>query len=152
MTEAQEIDATHSRIKSIRSLNLGRFEKLQVLSLSYYTDVKELGLRNNQITRIDPGLPSSLVKLDFYDNLIHRIQNLDGLENLTSLDLSYNKIKHIKGVKHLKKLKELYFVQNGISRIEELDGLENLISLELGANRIRVQQTKDFADFRKSPV
>lgn len=56
------------------------------------------------------------------------------------MDLSYNKIKHIKGVKHLKKLKELYFVQNGINRIEELDGLEKVVSLELGANRIRVQQ------------
>jgi len=97
-----------------------------------------LCLRNNQITRIDAGLPSSLQKLDFYDNLIHRIQNLDDLTNLTSLDLSYNKIKHIKGVKHLSKLKELFFVQNGISRIEELDGLTNLTSLELGANRIRV--------------
>src|SRR5204863_4230508 len=123
--------------------NLGRFEKLQVVPVWSCIDVKELGLRNNQITRIDPGLPSSLVKLDFYDNLIHRIQNLDELENLTSLDLSYNKIKHIKGVKHLKKLKELYFVQNGISRIEELDGLVNLVSLELGANRIRVQCLKE---------
>ena len=127
----------------MRSLNLGRFEKLQVVSVWSCTEVKELGLRNNQITRIDPGLPCSLVKLDFYDNLIHRIQNLDELENLTSLDLSYNKIKHIKGVKHLKKLKELYFVQNGISRIEELDGLVNLVSLELGANRIRVQRLKE---------
>jgi Leucine-rich repeat (LRR) protein len=63
---------------------------------------------------------------------------LEGLENLTSLDLSYNKIKHIKGVKHLKKLKELFFVQNGISRIEELAGLTSLVSLELGANKIRV--------------
>jgi hypothetical protein len=100
--------------------------------------MQELGLRNNQITRIDRALPKSLTKLDLYDNLIHRIQNLDDLENLTSLDLSYNKIKHIKGVKHLKKLKELFFVQNGISRIEELDGLSSLTSLELGANRIRV--------------
>ena len=95
-------------------------------------------MRNNQITRIDPGLTPSLEKLDLYDNLIHRIQNLDQLVNLTSLDLSYNKIKHIKGVKHLKKLKELFFVQNAISRIEQLDGLTNLVSLELGANKIRV--------------
>ena len=100
--------------------------------------MQELGLRNNQITRIDRALPKSLTKLDLYDNLIHRIQNLDDLDNLISLDLSYNKIKHIKGVKHLKKLKELFFVQNGISRIEELDGLTSLTSLELGANRIRV--------------
>ena len=139
MTHAQEIDVTHSRIKSIRSLNLGRFEK----ATSIFPLLLRLMLRNSgyEIIKLHELIlvfRPSLVKLDFYDNLIHRIQNLDGLENLTSLDLSYNKIKHIKGVKHLKKLKELYFVQNGISRIEELDGLENLTSLELGANRIRV--------------
>lgn len=31
---AEEIDATHSRIKSMRSLNLARFTQLQVLALS----------------------------------------------------------------------------------------------------------------------
>lgn len=107
---------------------------------------QELCLRNNQITRIDSGLPSSLRKLDLYDNLIHRIQNLDHLDNLTSLDLSYNKIKHIKGVKHLDNLTELYFVQNGIGKIEELDGLVNLLSLELGANRIRVCPVRPFVE------
>ena len=83
--------------------------------------MQELGLRNNQITRIDRAFPKSLTKLDLYDNLIHRIQNLDDLENVTSLDLSYNKIKHIKGVKHLKKLKELFFVQNPFPNSDGLD-------------------------------
>jgi Leucine-rich repeat (LRR) protein len=85
-----------------------------------------------------------------YDNLIHRIQNLDDLENLTSLDLSYNKIKHIKNIGHLKKVREIFFVQNGISRIEELDGLVDLVSLELGANRIRVIRPLFWTDGRKS--
>jgi hypothetical protein len=58
---------------------------------------------------------------------------------LTTLDLSFNKIKHIKNVSHLKKLTDLFFVQNKISRIEGLEGLTELRNLELGANRIRVR-------------
>lgn len=57
---------------------------------------------------------------------------------MTTLDLSFNKIKHIKNVSHLVKLTDLFFVQNKISRIEGLDGLTRLRNLELGANRIRV--------------
>lgn len=66
------------------------------------------------------------------------MKGLDEFQNLTSLDLSFNKIKHIKNVEHLKELTDLYFVQNKISRIEGLDGLDKLRNLELGANRIRV--------------
>lgn len=54
------------------------------------------------------------------------------------LDLSFNKIKHIKRINHLTKLKDLFFVQNKISTIEGLEGLTNLRQVELGANRIRV--------------
>jgi len=63
---------------------------------------------------------------------------LDSLIRLTCLDLSFNKIKHIKNVNHLKDLKDLYFVQNRIQKIEGLDGLAKLRNLELAANRIRV--------------
>lgn len=59
--------------------------------------------------------------------------------NLKTLDLSFNKIKHIKRVNHLKSLTDLFFVQNKISKIEGLEGLEELRNLELGANRIRVR-------------
>lgn len=55
-----------------------------------------------------------------------------------SLDLSFNKLKHIKNISHLVKLKELFFVQNRISKIEGLEGLTEIKNLELGANRIRV--------------
>jgi len=60
------------------------------------------------------------------------------MTNLTSLDLSFNKIKHIKNVSHLVNLTDLYFVQNKIQKIEGLEGLTRLRNLELGANRIRV--------------
>lgn len=58
-------------------------------------------------------------------------------KGIESLDLSFNKIKKIRGVKHLDNLKEIYFVQNRISTIENLVGLDRLRSLELGGNRIR---------------
>ncbi|KAL4751293.1 hypothetical protein BDW72DRAFT_203249 [Aspergillus terricola var. indicus] len=102
-------------------------------------DVERLCLRQNQISRIE--LPSSLgetlQELDLYDNLISHLKGLDNFHNLTSLDLSFNKLKHIKNISHLVKLKDLYFVQNKISKIEGLEGLTEIKNLELGANRIR---------------
>jgi protein phosphatase 1 regulatory subunit 7 len=65
------------------------------------------------------------------------MRGFDAFTELMSLDLSFNKIKHIKRVNHLTKLKDLYFVQNKISAIEGLEGLSGLRQLELGANRIR---------------
>ncbi|KAL4785336.1 hypothetical protein BJX76DRAFT_347110 [Aspergillus varians] len=100
---------------------------------------QRLCLRQNQISRID--LPSSLGEtlqdLDLYDNLISHLKGLEDFHNLTCLDLSFNKLKHIKNVSHLVKLKELFFVQNRISKIEGLEGLTELKNLELGANKIR---------------
>ncbi|KAF6803139.1 protein phosphatase pp1 regulatory subunit [Colletotrichum sojae] len=132
--EADELIVSHARVASIPALRLERFTK-----------VVRLCLRQNSIQDIDglSALAPTLEDLDFYDNLISHIRGLEDLVNLTSLDLSFNKIKHIKRVNHLTKLKELFFVANKISTIENLDGLENLTSLELGSNRIRVLQNLD---------
>lgn len=64
--------------------------------------------------------------------------------HLTSLDLSFNKIKHIKNVDHLKELRDIYFVQNKIQKIEGLNGLAQMRNLELAANRIRVGELPEF--------
>ena len=126
--DTDDIDLVHCRITSIPALKLERFTKLE-----------RLCLRQNQIS--EPDLPSSLgttlVEIDLYDNLISHIKGFDDLLKLTTLDLSFNKIKHIKNVSHLKQLKELYFVQNRIQKIENLDGLDRLTMIELAANRIR---------------
>ncbi|KAJ5678383.1 Leucine rich repeats (2 copies) [Penicillium maclennaniae] len=125
--ETEEIDLIHMRIKSLAALRLERFSKLQ-----------RLCFRQNEISRIEfpSNVAATLKELDLYDNLISHIKNLDEFD-LTTLDLSFNKIKHIKNVSHLKKLTDLFFVQNKISRIEGLEGLTELRNLELGANRIR---------------
>ncbi|WQF87345.1 Putative U2A'/phosphoprotein 32 family A [Colletotrichum destructivum] len=132
--ETDELIVSHARVSSITALRLERFQK-----------VVRLCLRQNSIQSIDglSPLASTLEDLDFYDNLISHIRGLDDLVNLTSLDLSFNKIKHIKRVNHLTKLKEIFLVANKISTIENLEGLDKLTSLELGSNRIRVLQNLD---------
>ncbi|KAK4136706.1 L domain-like protein [Trichocladium antarcticum] len=129
--DTDEIMCTHSRVGSIPALRLERFKK-----------VARVCLRQNLIQDIEglSCLAETLQDIDFYDNLISHIRGLDDLVNLTSLDLSFNKIKHIKHVSHLKNLTDLFFVANKISKIDGLAGLTKLRNLELGSNRIRELQ------------
>lgn len=69
---------------------------------------------------------------------LQKISHLDGLVNLVSLDLSYNRLRKIEGLDNLVALKEIFFVHNKISKIEGLDALVNLEYLELGDNSIKV--------------
>ncbi|KAK9236267.1 hypothetical protein V1525DRAFT_222528 [Lipomyces kononenkoae] len=138
--DVEDIDLVQLRIRSIPALNLSRFTKLQ-----------NLCLRENLIQEIE-GLDEvgpHLHDIDLYDNQISVIGNLGPEEgesvwtNLENLDLSFNKIRRIRHVSHLKNLRNLYFVQNKISKIENLDGLTNLVNLELGANRLRELENLD---------
>nr|POE59112.1 glucokinase [Quercus suber] len=126
--DTEEIDVQHSRISSIPALRLNRFTRL-----------RRLCLRQNFIQNIDlpPELAATLEELELYDNLIKHMQALDAYTELKSLDLSYNKLKHIKNISTLKKLDHIYFVQNRISKIENLAELTELRYLELGANKIK---------------
>lgn len=132
--DTDELISINSRIQSISTLKLDRFNK-----------VVRLCLRQNGITRIEglDCLAETLQDLDLYDNLIGHVRGLENLLKLTNLDLSFNKIKHIKHVNHLKDLTDLFFVANKISTIENLEGLDKLRMLELGSNRIREIQNLD---------
>lgn len=127
--DVENIDLLHLKIQSLEDLKLYRFKKLVSLCL-----------RQNLIESIGEVevLPVDTFKdLDLYDNRIKHISsNVNKLVNLENLDLSFNKIKHIKNVDQLVHLKNLYFVQNKISEIENLSTLKKLVNLELGGNRI----------------
>ncbi|AMD19900.1 HCL251Cp [Eremothecium sinecaudum] len=127
--DIEVIDLVHLKIQSMEALNLHRFPKL-----------KRLHLRQNLIESISEVevLPADVLEeLDLYDNRIKHIsRNVNKLVNLKSLDLSFNKIKHIKNLENLERLESLYFVQNKISTIENLNSFPNLKSLELGGNNI----------------
>ncbi|GCE98681.1 protein phosphatase 1 regulatory subunit sds22 [Zygosaccharomyces mellis] len=128
--ETEVIDLVHLKIEAMEDLKLYRFKRLV-----------QLCLRQNLIESISEvdSLPVETIKdLDFYDNRIKHIsKNINKLVNLENLDLSFNKIKHIKNLDNLVNLQNLYFVQNRISTIENLSTLKNLKNLELGGNEIR---------------
>lgn len=127
--DIEAIDLLHLKIQSLEDLKLYRFTKLTSLCL-----------RQNLIQSISEVevLPVDTFKdLDLYDNRIKHIsRNVNKLINMDSLDLSFNKIRHIKNINKLVNLKNLYFVQNKIMVIENLSTLKNLKNLELGGNRI----------------
>jgi len=131
-----DLDVTHARLKSVAALDLQRF-----------TQLRRLCFRQNELKRIH--FPESwesartLKELDLYDNEIEHFDFLDQFSELTSLDLSFNRIKHIRRLEHMRKLKEVFFVQNKIVEIKGLEQLTELTSLELGANRIREIENLD---------
>lgn len=127
--DVEVIDLLHLKIRSLEDLKLYRFSKLT-----------QLCLRQNLIESISEVevLPADTLKdLDLYDNRIKHISsNINKLTRLESLDLSFNKIKHIKNVDKLVHLENLYFVQNKIAIIENISTLKKLKNLELGGNKI----------------
>lgn len=128
--DIEVIDLVHLKIQSMEDLNLHRFRLL-----------KALFLRQNlieSISEVDVLPVDTMEELDLYDNRIKHIsKNTNKLINLKNLDLSFNKIKHIKNIDQLTNLENLYFVQNKISTIENLKTLKKLKNLELGGNKIQ---------------
>lgn len=64
--------------------------------------------------------------------------------DVSSLDLSFNNIRHVPNLPSIKALTVLYLVQNKITRIDKgaLDWCASTItSIELGGNRIRVSRS-----------
>lgn len=129
--DTEEIDLTHLKIKSLKRLGLARFPS-----------VKHACFRQNLLTSLSgvEELPPTLESLDCYDNRIlrmdHHLEHFnDGA--LSSLDLSFNNIRHIRHVERLTSLTDLFLCQNEITRIDNLSTLRKLNNLELGANKIR---------------
>ncbi|ORY25645.1 putative nuclear regulatory subunit of Glc7p type 1 protein serine-threonine phosphatase [Naematelia encephala] len=138
--DTEELELQHLRLKtsSLLELHLSRFGK----------SLRRLCLRQNEITSSIPpeafhGL-QVLDELDLYDNRLGPViedEELKGCPNVTSLDLSFNNIRHAPTLPSLTKVKVLYLVQNKISRVNpgDLDWCKDTItSLELGGNRLRL--------------
>ncbi len=78
-------------------------------------------------------------ELKINDQGIKDINNIEGLRELTELevlDISNNEITEINGLEELVHLKTLLLSSNKISKIEKLDNLQNLESLLISANNI----------------
>lgn len=137
--DTEELNIPHSRISSCTPLGLPRFAAA----------LKRLCLRQNFIQTLetaDFGPLKSLEDLDLYDNKIKHLGDaLNGHDQLTSLDLSFNLLRHVPdGIAQLPALRTVYFVQNKITKISGLEfSGATLRSLELGGNRIRTIENLD---------
>lgn len=126
------------------SLDLSQTRLTTIENFSKFKNLKSICFRNNFLKTlltenlsVDKGF-SNIIELDFYDNQIEKIENLNQLTTLEILDLSFNKFKKIENLEQLINLRKLYFVHNQITKIENLDTLVNLDMLELGDNQLKV--------------
>lgn len=113
-------------------------------------EVSSLLLSFQNIYKIDnmEGF-ENLTKLQLDNNRIQKIQNLDHLVNLEWLDLSFNQITTIENLDTLVNLKDLSLFNNQITKIENLDALKKLNVLSLGNNQIEnLDYIKDLRQFK----
>ena len=105
--DVEQIDLSLSRLSEIE--NFSKFNNLK--SICFRSNLlKSLNTKN---LNVECGL--KLIKeLDFYDNQIELIENLNQLVTLECLDLSFNRFNKIENLDKLVNLKKLYFVHNQI--------------------------------------
>jgi Leucine-rich repeat (LRR) protein len=78
-----------------------------------------------------------LTKLQLDNNIICKIQNIDKLVNLTWLDLSFNLIQDIEGLDELTNLQDLSLYSNKITELKNLEKLTKLNVFSIGKNLLR---------------
>ena len=119
------------------------------------TNLRQLYLRDNQITDISPSPLRGLTSLeDLYleDNQITDISPLRGLTNLRYLYLSGNQIADISPLRGLTNLEALYLSYNQITDISPLVNLNDLIMLGLRRNPLSVSSINDHIPALKATV
>lgn len=128
--QTEAIDLSQSRLKEIESFS----KFLNLKSISFRQNFLKTLVSEN--LKADKGF-DQIKDLDFYDNQIEVIENLNELITLENLDLSFNHFTKIENLECLVGLKKLYLVHNKITKLENLEPFQCLEMLELGDNQIR---------------
>jgi protein phosphatase 1 regulatory subunit 7 len=138
-TRYPNLESLVLRSHLIRTMDgLASFKKLEVLEL-YDNMIDELRDLNNEGEKGTDGAPGKLLRvLDISYNVIRDMGPVEFCPNLQELYIAQNKIKSIKGLRHLKHLRKVDLGANRIRVMEEieLEGLVNLEELWLGKNKI----------------
>lgn len=79
---------------------------------------------------------TQLTSLDLSKNKLMEIKSLENLTKLTELDLSNNKLVEVKGLDQLTQLITLYLYDNQLTEIKGLDKLTQLTHLYLHSNQL----------------
>lgn len=86
------------------------------------TDIKEISVLKN------------LKYLYAENNQIERLDGLDGLEKLASVELNENNLTNLEGLGNLPNLTQISLADNNISDLEGIQGLKNLRELAINGN------------------
>lgn len=126
------------------SIDLSMTRLNRINDFSKFKNLKSICFRGNLLkTFIDANLDvnkglDKIKELDFYDNQIEKIENLQQFKTLELLDLSFNRFSKIENLNELVELKKLFLVHNHFVKMENLECLTKLELLELGDNQLRV--------------
>merc|ERR1719369_1182248 len=107
---------------------------------NYWSALLKLDISNNLLQHIDRSLrlAPNLIHLDLSSNSISEISNLTGLPHLRNIDLSCNKIKDIENL-HTKigQITTLNLSQNKIRALHGLAKLYSVTNLDVSHNKLR---------------
>ena len=117
---------------------IGQLKHLELLEL-YDNQIDELRELDGNISNDD--------KLVEKEGAKDGMKSLDGLpgKNLRVLDISYNSIRDMGPVSVCSNLQELFIAQNKIKCIKGIKHLKLLRKIDLGANRIRVMDEEELS-------
>lgn len=140
---ADQVDLT-TYSDDTESIDLSMTRLNRINDFSKFINLKTICFRGNLLKTlsdanldVDKGL-HNIKELDFYDNQIEKIENLEQFKTLELLDLSFNRFTKIENLNELVELKKLFLVHNQFGKIENLNCLVKLELLELGDNQLRV--------------
>ena len=124
-------------LQDLGLISTGHLENLDALGKVSHS-LETLRIINCFIT-IDPAISSltNLRELYLPNNQISKIENLHCCPLLTKLWLFSNQITKIENLESNSKLKQLYLQDNQISKLENLETLVNLQELHISQNPIR---------------
>ncbi|OMJ78699.1 hypothetical protein SteCoe_21418 [Stentor coeruleus] len=103
-------------------------------------DTTKLNLSCRKITILSIKLPNTLIELNLSHNRLSRMPNLEDIDHLEYLNLSWNLITSVTGTRKLRELRELYLAHNRINETEALNYCESLVILDLSYNKIQYFQ------------
>jgi internalin A len=99
-------------------------------------DLSELNLSSKDLEGLMPEIEKleNLTTLNLSDNKLTSVKSLKDLTNLTWLDLSFNKLRSVESLQGLKNLTEFDLRNNYLRSVEALKDLKNLTTLDLRQN------------------
>lgn len=121
----------------VKYLRLEQVHMPIIPNMNQLLNLQRLEIISNQVNSINKNLPCNIEYLDLSFNIIKRIKNINHLKRLLVLNLSYNCfIDEIYNIDNLIRLKEINLSNNRILTISGMDNQVNLTTLDLSSNRL----------------